>query len=87
MTRPGRESEVDAGFAQAYLDVTRLCPTAHPPHRTQCMQSAFPVVALQGTIQAHPHSIASGCCARSVAHLTRDYADSLRRVVLKTERR
>ena len=41
MTRAGREKRVDAGFPQAYLDVSRLCPTAHPPHRTQCMQSAF----------------------------------------------
>jgi hypothetical protein len=45
MTRAGREKRVDAGFPQAYVDVSRLCPTAHPPHRTQCMQSAFPVVA------------------------------------------
>jgi hypothetical protein len=37
MTRAGREKRVDAGFPQAYVDVSRLCPTAHPPHRTQCM--------------------------------------------------
>ena len=61
MTRAGREKRVDAGFPQAYLDVSRLCPPAHPPHRTQCMQSAFSSRRPQGTIQAPPHNIASGC--------------------------
>jgi hypothetical protein len=54
MTRAGREKRVDAGFPQAYLDVSRLCPTAHPPHRTQCMQSAFPVVALRARFKRTP---------------------------------
>jgi hypothetical protein len=63
MTRAGREKRVDAGFPQAYLDVSRLCPTAHPPHRTQCMQSALPVVALRARFKRTPHNIASGCYA------------------------
>ena len=54
MTRASREKRVDAGFPQAYLDVSRLCPTAHPPHRTQCMQSAFPVVALRARFKRTP---------------------------------
>src|SRR5882672_4660799 len=63
MTRAGREKRVDAGFPQAYLDVLRLCPTAHPPHRTQCLQSVFPVVALRARFKRTPHNIASGCYA------------------------
>jgi len=63
MTRAGREKRVDAGFPQAYLDLSRLCPTAHPPHRTQCMQSVFPVVALRARFNRTPHNIASGCYA------------------------
>ena len=63
MARAGREKRVDAGFPQAYVDVSRLCPTAHPPHRTQCMQSAFPVVALRARFKRTPHNIASGCYA------------------------
>ena len=63
MTRAGREKRVDAGFPQAYVDVSRLCPTAHPPHRTQCMQSAFPVVALRARFKRTLHNIASGCYA------------------------
>ena len=54
MTRAGREKRVDAGFPQAYLDVSRLCRTAHPPHRTQCMRSAFPVVALRARFKRTP---------------------------------
>jgi len=46
-SRSRGEVEVDAGFRQAYVDVSRLCRTAHPPHCTQCMRSAFPVVALR----------------------------------------
>ena len=46
--------EVDARFAQAYVDVSRLCRTAHPPHRTQCMRSAFPVVALRARFKRTP---------------------------------
>ena len=76
MTRAGREKRVDAGFPQAYLDVSRLCPTAHPPHRTQCMQSAFPVVALRARFKRTLHNIAVRLlrrhAARDSAHLTRD---------------
>ena len=41
MSRAGREKRVDAGFPQAYLDVSRLCPTAHPPHRTSACRARF----------------------------------------------
>ena len=41
MTRAGREKRVDAGFPRAYLDVSRLCPTAHPPHRTSACRARF----------------------------------------------
>jgi hypothetical protein len=41
MTRAGREKRVDAGFPQAYVDVSRLCPTAHPPHRTSACRARF----------------------------------------------
>ena len=50
----GRENEVDAGFRQAYVDVSRLCRMAHLPHRTQCMRSAFPVVALRARFKRTP---------------------------------
>ena len=58
---------------------------SHPVHAER-VSSRRP----QGTIQAHPHNIASGCyavAAREPAHLTRDHANSHRRVVSKTNRR
>ena len=54
MARADRESEVDAALPQAYVDVSRVPTTAHPPHRTQCMQSAFPVVALRVRFKRTP---------------------------------
>lgn len=54
MARASREKRVDAEFPQGYLDVSRLCRTAHPPHRTQCMRSAFPVVALRARFKRTP---------------------------------
>lgn len=78
MARASRESEVDAGFPLAYLDVSRLCLTAHPPHRTQCMQSAFPVVALRARFKRTPttsRQAATLSRRREPAHLTRDHAD------------
>lgn len=54
MAQASREKRVDARFRQAYLDVSRLCPTAHPPHRTQCVQSAFLVVALRARFKRTP---------------------------------
>ena len=58
-----RKARLTRDFAQAYVDVSRLCPTAHPPHRTQCMRSALPVVALRARFKRIPHNIASGCYA------------------------
>ena len=91
MTRAGREKRVDAGFPQAYLDVSRLCPTAHPPHRTRCTAERVSGRRPQGTIQAHPPQhrvrLLRRHAARESAHLARDQADSLRRVVSKIRRR
>jgi hypothetical protein len=61
MAGADREKRVDAGFAQAYVDVSRLCPNgtssaSHPVHAER-VSSRRP----QGTIQAPPNNIASGC--------------------------
>lgn len=53
MTR-GREKRVDAGFPQAYLDVSRLCPTAHPPHRTSACRARFQSSPSGHDSSAHP---------------------------------
>jgi len=91
MTLAGREKRVDAGFLQAYVDVSRLCPNgtssaSHPVHAER-VSSRRP----QGTTQAHPPQhrvrLLRRHAARESAHLTRDQADSLRRVVSKTKRR
>lgn len=93
-TRARREKPRKASLTRDFrrrMLMYRVCaPTAHPPHRTQCMQSAFPVVALRARFKRTHHNIASGCYAvtlRESVHLTRDQADSLRRVVSKTKRR
>ena len=91
MAGAGREKRVDARFLQAYVDVSRLCPdgtssASHPVHAER-VSSRRP----QGTIQAHPPQhrvrLLRRHAARESAHLTRDQADSLRRVVSKTKRR
>ena len=90
MTRAGREKRVDAGFPQAYLDVSRLCPTAHPPHRTSACRARFrssPSGHDSSAPPQHRVRLLRRHAARESAHLTRDRADSLRRVVSKTKRR
>jgi hypothetical protein len=94
MTRAGREkrekSELTRDFRRAYLDVSRLYPTAHPPHRTQCMQSAFPIGASghdSGASPRHRIWLLRSHAARERRILNRDHADSLRRHRLEGRRR
>jgi hypothetical protein len=61
MTRAGREERVDAGFPQAYVDVSRLCPNgtssaSHPVHAERVS------VVAPGHDSSAPNNIASGCC-------------------------
>jgi hypothetical protein len=90
MTWAGREKRVDAGFPQAYVDVSRLCPTAHPPHRTSACRARFQSSPSGHDSSAPPQHrvrLLRRHATRESAHLTRDQPDSLRRVVSKTKRR
>ena len=61
---------LDAGFSRAYLDSSRLCRSAHPPFRTQCMRSAFPIVAHRVRFK-RTSNIAVGCDALALCVSTR----------------
>ena len=66
----GSVRRLDAGFPRAYLDSSRLCRSAHPPFRTQCMRSAFPIVAHRARFK-RPSNIADGCYALALCVSTR----------------
>jgi hypothetical protein len=91
MTRAGREKRVDAGFPQAYLDVSRLCPRhilrIAPSACRARFQSSLSGHDSSAPLPQHRVRLLRRHAARESAHLTRDQADSLRRVVLKTKRR
>ena len=54
MTRAAEKSELTPGFPQAYVDVSRLCPTAHPPHRHPVHAERVSSRRPQGTDRAQP---------------------------------
>ena len=56
MARAGRESELTRDCCRRMLMYRVCAPTAHPPHRTRCMQSAFPVVALRARFKRIPQT-------------------------------
>ena len=91
MTRAGREKRVDAGFPQAYLDVSRLCPRhilrIAPSACRARFQSSLSGHDSSAPLPQHRVRLLRRHAARESAHLTRDQADSLRRVVSKTKRR
>lgn len=61
----GEKSELTRNFGRRILMYRVCASTAHPPHRTQCMRSAFPAVALRARFKRTPRT------SRSAAALSR----------------
>ena len=84
-----RRTGIDVGFHRAYVDTSRLCRSAHPPLRTQCMWRAILTVAHTARPKRTPrHRGRFYARALSVArvHPNREPRDSSPRIVSRTKR-
>ena len=58
------ENELTTACIERMFETSRLCRSAHPPRRTQCMRRAFLIVAHRAQSSAPP-KLATGCYARA----------------------